>query len=33
MAKLIHKVRDHKRKPKFDFGLDYFFCPGVMLLD
>jgi hypothetical protein len=30
--KFIHKVRYHKTKAKFDFGLCYFFRSGVMLL-
>jgi hypothetical protein len=30
--KFIHKVMDHKKKAKSDFGLDHFFRFGVMPL-
>ena len=31
--KFIHKVSDHKRKVKFNFGLDHFSCYGVLPID
>ena len=31
--KFIQKPRDHKRKAKYNIGLHYFFCSGVMSLD